>query len=171
MISKKMLDAFNNQINAELYSAYLYYSMQAYFEELNLKGFANWMNVQIQEELFHVQKFTNFVNERGGRVMPQAIECPPTDWESPLAAFEATYVHEQSVSKSINNLVDIAIQENDHASKIFLDWFVTEQVEEESSVNDVVQKMKLMKDSPHGLFMIDRELAQRVFNPPVDTTT
>ena len=171
MISQKMLDAFNNQINAELYSAYLYYSMQAYFEDLNLKGFANWMSVQIQEELFHVEKFTNFVNERGGRIVPQAIECPPTDWESPLAAFEATYVHEQSVSKSINNLVDIAIQENDHASKIFLDWFVTEQVEEESSVNDVVQKMKLMKDSPHGLFMIDRELAQRVYNPPADATT
>ncbi len=169
MISKKMQDAFNNQINAELYSAYLYYAMQAYFEELNLKGFANWMKIQIQEELAHADKFTDFVNERGGRVVPKAIDCPPVEWDSPLAAFEATYTHEQSVSASINNLVDIAIQENDHASKIFLDWFVTEQVEEEASVNDVVQKMKLMKDSPHGLFMIDRELAQRVFTPPADS--
>jgi len=171
MISKKVQDAFNNQINAELYSAYLYYSMQAYFEELNLDGFANWMNIQVQEELAHTAKFTKFINERGGRVIPKAIECPPIEWESPAAAFEATYVHEQAVSASINNLVDIAIAENDHASKIFLDWFVSEQVEEEASVNAVVQKMKLMKDSPHGLFMIDRELSQRVFTPPADQTT
>ena len=171
MISKKVQDAFNDQINAELYSAYLYYSMQAYFEELNLEGFANWMNIQIQEELSHVTKFTNFINERGGRVIPKAIECPPTEWESPAVAFEATYIHEQAVSASINNLVDIAIAENDHASKIFLDWFVSEQVEEEASVNAVVQKMKLMKDSPHGLFMIDRELAQRVFTPPAGQAT
>ena len=167
MISKKVQDVFNNQINAELYSAYLYYSMQAYFEELNLEGFANWMSIQIQEELSHVTKFTNFINERGGRVIPQAIDCPPVEWDSPMAVFEATYAHEQAVSESINKLVDIAIAENDHASKIFLDWFVSEQVEEEASVNAVVQKLKLMKDSPHGLFMIDRELAQRVFVPPV----
>jgi len=171
MISKKVRDAFNNQINAELYSAYLYYSMQAYFEELNLSGFANWMNIQVQEELSHVAKFTNFINERSGRVIPKAIECPPTEWNSPIAAFEATFVHEQSVSESINKLVDIAIAESDHASKIFLDWFVSEQVEEEASVNAVVQKLKLMKDSPHGLFMIDNELAQRVFTPPADTAT
>ncbi len=171
MISKKVLDAFNNQINAELYSAYLYYSMKAYFEELSLTGFANWMDIQIQEELAHVTKFTNFINERGGRVVPKAIDCPPIEWDSPMTAFEATYVHEQSVSESINNLVDIAIAENDHASKIFLDWFVSEQVEEESSVNSVVQKLKLMKDSPHGLFLIDRELAQRVFTPPANPST
>ena len=171
MISKKVQDAFNDQINAELYSAYLYYSIQAYFEELNLEGFANWMTIQIQEELSHVAKFTNFINERGGRVIPKAIECPPIEWESPMAAFEATFVHEQAVSVSINKLVDIAIVENDHASKIFLDWFVSEQVEEEASVNAVVQKLKLMKDSPHGLFMIDRELAQRVFTPPANQAT
>ena len=171
MLNKKIQDVFNEQINAELYSAYLYYSMQAFFEEMNLEGFASWMSVQIQEELSHVTRFTKFINERGGRVIVQAIACPPIEWDNPLAVFEATLVHEQSVSESINNLVNIAIQENDHASKIFLDWFVTEQVEEEASVNTVVQKLKLLKDSPHGLFMIDQELAQRVFTPPADIAT
>jgi len=166
MISKKMEKALNGQINAELYSAYLYLSMEAYFRSLNLNGFANWMRVQTQEEIFHVTKMYNFIDERGGRITLKAIEGPPTEWDSPLAVFEAAYAHEQKVSGLINDLVNLAIEEKDHATNTFLQWFVNEQVEEESSADDVVQQLKMMKDAPGGMFMLDRELGQRVFTPP-----
>jgi ferritin len=158
-----MEKALNEQTNAELYSAYLYLSMVAYFESVNLPGFANWMKVQTQEELMHAMKIYDFVNERGGRVVLKAIEAPPTEWESPLDAFEAAYKHEQKVTGLINNLVNLAIEEKDHATNSFLQWFVNEQVEEESSVDEVVQKLKMVEKAPGGQFMIDRELGQRVF--------
>jgi len=142
MISKKIEKALNKQINAELYSAYLYLSMVAYFESVNLPGFANWMKVQTQEELMHAMKIYDFVNERGGRVVLKAIEAPPTEWDSPLDAFEATYKHEQKVTGLINNLVNLAIEEKDHATSSFLQWFVNEQVEEESSVGYGIRKRK-----------------------------
>ena len=166
MISNKMEEALNGQINAELYSAYLYLSMESYFRSLNLSGFANWMRVQVQEELMHAIKIYDFVNERGGRVTLKAIEGPPTKWESPLAVFEAVYAHEQKVTGLINELVDLAIKEKDHATNTFLQWFVNEQVEEEDSADQVVQKLKMIKNDPGRLFLVDRELGQRVFTPP-----
>ena len=163
MIKEKVQDALNEQLNAELYSAYLYMSMSAYFQSINLNGFANWMSVQTQEELTHAMKFYDFINDRNERVILKSIEAPPTEWDSPLAAFEAAYEHEQKVTGVINELVNLAVAENDHATNIFLQWFVTEQVEEESSVDEVVQKLKLAGDAPGALFLIDQELGQRTF--------
>jgi ferritin len=166
MISKKMEEALNGQVNAELYSAYLYLSMESYFKSLNLNGFANWMRVQTQEELMHAMKIYDFIDERGGRVTLKAIEGPPTQWDSPRAVFEAAYAHEHKVTGLINGLVDLAIKEKDHATNTFLQWFVNEQVEEEASADAIVQQLKMMEDAPGGLFMLDRELAQRVYTPP-----
>ena len=166
MLSEKMQKALNGQLNAELYSAYLYLSMSAYFESLNLAGFANWMKVQAQEETVHAMKFYAHINERAGRVKLGAVEAPGLEWDSPLAVFEAAYEHEQKVTGLINGLVNIAKGETDHATEIFLQWFVTEQVEEEASADAVVQQLKLVGDAPGGLFMLDRELGQRVFTPP-----
>jgi len=166
MIAKKMEEALNKQVNAEMYSAYLYLSMESYFKSLNLNGFANWMRVQTQEELMHAMKIYDFMNERGGRVTLKAIDGPPTKWESPLAVFEAVYAHEQKVTALINQLVDSAIKEKDHATNTFLQWFVNEQVEEESSADEIVQQLKIRENAPGGMFMLDRELGQRVFTPP-----
>ena len=166
MISEKMQKALNEQINWELYSAYLYLSMSSHFLSANLGGFANWMRVQAQEELFHAIKFYDFVHQRGGKSLLQPVKAPPSDWNAPLAAFEAVLKHEQHVSKRINDLASMAVKEKDHATSIFLQWFVTEQVEEEASVIEVVQKLKLIGDAGGGLFMLDRELAQRVFTMP-----
>ena len=169
MIKEGIQDALNKQINAELYSSYLYLSMSAYFESINLKGFASWMRVQTQEELVHAMKFYDYLIERGGKVVLSSIESPPTEWPSPLAVFEQAYQHEQKVTGLINELVDLAIAEKDHATNIILQWFVSEQVEEEASADEVVQKIKLMGDARGGIFMLDRELAQRVFTPPTAT--
>ena len=166
MISKKMEEALNDQVNAELYSAYLYLSMESYFKSQNLNGFANWMRVQTQEEVSHAMKIYDFVNERGGRMLLKGIEGPPTKWKSPLAVFEAAYAHEQKVTGLINKLVDLAIKEKDHATNSFLQWFVNEQVEEEASADEIVQQLKMMENAPGGMFMLDRELGQRVFTPP-----
>ncbi|MGQ9572260.1 MAG: ferritin [Dehalococcoidia bacterium] len=169
MIDERTQEALNKQLNAELYSAYLYLSMSAYFQSINLSGFANWMRVQAQEELMHAMKFYDYVNERGGRVILQPVEAPPSEWDSPLAVFEDVYRHEQKVSGLINKLVDLAIEVRDHATNNFLQWFVSEQVEEEASADDVVQKLRLVHSDPSALFMIDREMAQRVFMPPAAT--
>ena len=166
MLNEKIQAALNKQLNAELYSSYLYLSMSGYFQSINLLGFANWMRVQAQEELVHAMKFYDFINDRGGRVALQPVEGPPTEWSSPLDAFENAYRHEQKVTGLINDLVNLAVKERDHATNIFLQWFVTEQVEEEASADEVVQKLKLMGDDGGGLFMLDREMAQRVFTPP-----
>ncbi|MBL7153967.1 MAG: ferritin [Phycisphaerae bacterium] len=166
MIGKKIEKALNEQINAELYSAYLYLSMVAYFESVNLTGFATWMRAQTQEEIMHAMKMYDFINERGGRVILKAIEMPPPEWGSALAAFEAAYAHEQIVTGLINDLVNLAVAEKDHATNSFLQWFVNEQVEEETSADNVVQNLKMAQDAPGALFMLDRELGQRVFTPP-----
>jgi ferritin len=166
MIKQNIQEALNKQLNAELFSSYLYLSMAAYFESVNLKGFANWMRVQTQEELVHATKFYDFIIGRGGRVLLSLIEGPSSTWKSPLAVFEHAYEHERKVTALINDLVNLAIAERDHATHNFLQWFVAEQVEEEASADEVVQKIKLMGDASGGLFMLDRELAQRVFTPP-----
>ena len=161
MIGRQMQDALNGQCNAELYSSYLYLSMSAHFLAAGLPGCASWMRVQAQEELVHAVKFFDFVSGRGGRVLLAPIEAPPAEWPSPLAVFEATYRHEQKVTGLINGLVDLSLRESDHATSIFLQWFVTEQVEEEASALDVVQRLKMLGESRDGLFMLDRELATR----------
>jgi len=166
MLSEKIQQVLNDQINAELYSSYLYLSMQAYFESINLPGFANWMKAQTQEELMHAFKLYDFVNERSGRVILNAIDKPPTDWKSPLDVFEQVFKHEQKVTALINNLVNLSNDEKDHATASFLQWFVNEQVEEEASADAVRQQLKLMETAPDGLFMLDKEMAQRVFTPP-----
>jgi len=161
MINSKLQDAINKQINAELYSSYLYYSMSAYFQSKNLKGMAHWMKIQAQEEMLHVTKFYDFLFNRGGRVVLEAIEKPPVDWKSPLAVFEEAYKHEQKVTRLINDLVDLAVSEKDHATNSFLQWFVDEQVEEEANAEEIVQNLTMIGDHSHGLFMIDKELAAR----------
>lgn len=166
MLSEKMANALNGQLNAELYSAYLYLSMEAYFQAANLPGFANWMRVQAREEQFHAMKFYDFINERGGRVILAQIQAPPNEWDSPLAVFEAALAHEQKVTGLINDLVDLAIQEKDHAANSSLQWFVDEQVEEEDTAGTIVGQLKLIKDSPQALFLMDKELSQRAFTPP-----
>ena len=165
MLSKKMEKELNSQLNAELYSAYLYLSMSAHFESTNLKGFASWMRVQALEERDHAMKFFDFIHERGGKVLMQPIDGPPTSWKSFLNVFQETYKHEQLVTKLINKLVDLAAKEKDHATNNFLQWFVTEQVEEEASADETVQQLKLVGSQGHGIFMIDRELGQRVYTP------
>lgn len=166
MISEQMQAAINAQINAELYSAYLYASMAAYYQSLNLMGFANWMRVQAQEEMVHVVKFYDFLQERGGRVQLTAIAGPPTDWANPSAPIADTYTHEIEVTRRIHHLVSLALEERDYATNTFLNWFVTEQVEEESSADAVVRQLTLIGDDRSALFMLDRELATRVFVPP-----
>lgn len=169
MLNKTVENAINNQINAELYSAYLYLSMKAYFDAKNLVGFSNWMNVQVQEELFHTQKFINYVSERGGRVILKAIDKPQSDWESIQAIFEDTYTHEQKVTRLINKLVEVARTKNDNATYNFLQWYISEQVEEEASADGMLQKLKLIGDYGPGIYMLDQEAATRVFVPPVAT--
>ncbi|HPG30260.1 MAG TPA: ferritin [bacterium] len=167
MINKKIEKAFNEQLNKEYFSSYLYLSMAAYFESRNLKGFANWMRVQTQEELAHFMIFFDNIIERGGKVSLTGIESPQTEWKSILDAFEAAYKHELFISNSINELVALSIQEKDYAANNFLQWFVKEQVEEEASVDEIVQKLKLLgEEKGGGIFMLDNELSSRIFTPP-----
>lgn len=161
-----MVAAINDQINAELYSAYLYMSMMAQFEAQGLKGAANWMRVQSMEETLHAFKFYDYVIERGGTVKLQAIEGPPVEWPSLLAAFENVAEHEAYVTSRINALMDLALELRDHATVSFLQWYVDEQVEEESTAADLVSRLKLVGDNPQGLFMVDQQLAARVFTVP-----
>ena len=165
MLSSTMEEALNQQVNAELYSAYLYLSMSAYFSEVNLNGFSHWMRLQAQEELSHALKIYDYVNDRGGRPFLDTIEAPPKSWDSPTQVFENVLNHEQKVTAMINNLVDQAVQEKDHATNNFLQWFVSEQVEEESSANEVLQKVKMTGNDGGGLFMLDQEMGKRVLSP------
>ena len=170
MLKDNIQEAFNQQINAEIYSAYLYMSMAAYFEGLQLAGFAHWLKIQAQEEMTHALRFYNFVHERGGRVTLTAIKAPETSWESPLAALEAVLKHEQLVTSLINKLVALARTENDYASDNFLQWFVKEQVEEEASAGEVIGKLNLVNQTSGGMFMLDKDMAARVFTMPLDLT-
>jgi len=166
MLDKKTEDALNAQMNFEMLSANIYMSMASWFDSKNLTGFAAWMKVQYSEEMFHFTKFYNYIDERGGRVLISGMDAPPTEWDTPLAAFEHALSHEQIVTGRINDLLALAAEENDNASLNFLQWFVGEQVEEEASVDGVIQQLKLMEGAPGALFMLDRELGQRVFTPP-----
>jgi len=166
MLGKKIEKAFNEQINAELYSAYMYLSMAAWFDDQGLPGMSHWMRMQAKEEDIHGMKFFDFICERAGRVSLTAIETPPSEWKSPLDVFEAAYAHEQVVTGLINDLMDLAISEKDHASVTFLNWFVDEQVEEEATALDIVGQLKLGGDTKSVLFLLDRELGQRVAPNP-----
>lgn len=162
-ISERVVKALNTQLNREIYSAYLYLSMSAYFDSLGLKGFANWMKVQWQEELMHAMKFFDYVADRGGRVELYEIEAPPKEWRSPLEAFEFALEHEKSVTKRISDLVNLSIEEKDHATFNMLQWFVNEQVEEEKSFGEIVAKLKLAGNDTRALLFLDSELGQRKF--------
>ncbi len=167
MISEKMEKAFNDQINKELYSEYLYLSMQAYFESLNLKGFVNWFTVQVQEEHAHAIGMFDYLHERGGKVELQAIDKPRTEWKSPLECFENVLEHEQYVTSRINALMDTAEEVKDRAALSFLDWYLKEQVEEEANVGNVLATLKLIGDDKKALLMLDKDLAARTFVQPV----
>lgn len=166
MIHKEVLDALNAQINAESYSAYFYLSMSAYFENIGLPGFAHWMKIQYQEESAHALKFFNYVTDRNGKVVLKAIDQVPVDFDSIVDVFEKTLTHEIHVTSLINNLVEVSIKVKDHASQSFLKWFVDEQVEEESNVEKILATLKLINGQGNGIFMMDRELSQRVFVDP-----
>ena len=166
MIKKEVLDAINDQVNAESYSAYMYLSMAAYFEEMGLSGFANWMKVQYQEESAHALKFFNYLTERNGKVVLKAIEQVPVDFNGIVDVFEKTLTHETKVTAMINNLMNVAVSANDHATQSFLKWFVDEQVEEEANVEKILATLKLINGEGNGIFMMDREMSQRVFVDP-----
>ena len=161
MISKKMIDALNNHLNEEFYSSYLYLSIAAYFASKNLKGFANWFKVQSQEEYGHGLKFYGFIHQVGGKVNLKAIKAPKTNWKSILDVFAETLAHEKHITGLINKLVGQAIQEKEYATNNFLQWFVTEQVEEEATVEEIINKLEMIGDAKSGLFMMDRELGAR----------
>lgn len=167
MISEKLEKAFNVQINKEFYSEYLYLSMQAYFERLNLKGFVNWMSVQVQEERAHAMGMFDYLNQRGGSVILEAIEKPEVDWKSPLDVFENVLKHEEYVTASINELMDAAEEVKDRAAMSFLNWYLKEQVEEEDNADQVLATLKLIGDDKKALLMLDKELAARTFVQPV----
>ena len=168
MIKTKVEKAINKQINAEMWSGYLYLSMSSYFESINLPGFANWMWIQAREEMTHAMRLYKHVIERGGRVLFEQIDKVPTDWKSPIHVFEETYKHEKKVTGLIEKLSDIAEKEKDRATVNMLQWFIDEQVEEEASADEILQKLKLIGKNGNGIFMLDKELGSRVFNPPVD---
>ncbi|MCD5415579.1 ferritin [Candidatus Bipolaricaulota bacterium] len=162
MITSKMQSAMNEQIKHETFSAYLYFAMVAYFHSQNLDGMAQWMKAQAQEELDHAQRFFNHINERGGRIELQPLDKPQAEWASPIAAFKAALQHEKFITGRINDLANLADEENDRASGIMLQWFVTEQVEEEDSVSRIISMLERIGDSGHGILMADRELGRRV---------
>ena len=168
MLNKKMEQSLNEQMNRELYSAYLYMSMSSYCTNKGLKGFANWFMVQYHEEMFHAMKFYEYINLQGGRAVLNAIPQPPSSFESPLDMFNKTLEHEQFITKSINELMELAITEKDHATQIILQWYVTEQVEEESNDNELISQLKIIKDDPQGIMLLDRELAGRMTTVPTE---
>jgi ferritin len=161
MLSKTLLDEMNEQIKHELYSAYLYLSMAAQSEAMNLPGFAHWMRLQAQEEVGHAMRFYDFIYDRGGRVVLQAIDQPPSEFASPLAMFEQTLEHERKVTARINHIYSLAVQEKDFASQSFLNWFVDEQVEEEKNASLILETLKMIGEKGHALVMLDRELGKR----------
>jgi ferritin len=160
-MDKKLVDELNKQMNAEFYSSYLYFGMSAYFDSMNLKGFGNWMHVQAHEEWGHGMKFYQYLLDRGADVSLGKLDEVPTKYASALEVFEEAYKHEQKVTSLINNLVDLAQDLDDKPTGIFLQWFVTEQVEEEGSALEIIEKLKLIGDNPNGLFMMDHKLGAR----------
>jgi ferritin len=161
MINSKVEGVLNDQIRKEFYSYYLYLSMAAQFESMNLSGFARWMQVQAIEETKHAMKIYGHVNERGGKVKLQQIDAPPSNWKSAREMFTEAFQHEQKVTESINKIVELARTEKDNATEVFLQWFVNEQVEEEASTNEITQKLQLIGDNAPALIMLDGELRKR----------
>jgi len=161
MISKKVEDALNEQVNKEMFSAYLYMSMSVHAGDMGLKGFSNWFMVQYHEEMSHAMKLFDYIHSRGGRVVLKAIEAPASTFDSVMDMFEKTLAHEEFITASINDLMETAMAEKDHATQIFLQWFVTEQVEEEENDHEIIDQLKLIGSNSQGLMMLDKELAQR----------
>ena len=167
MINEKLEKAFNDQINKELYSAYLYLAMKSKFAEMNLNGFVNWFDVQVQEEQAHGMGMYDYVLERGGKIELEAIDKPEVKSENPLEIFEQVLEHEEYVTSRINALMDVAEETKDRAALSFLDWYLKEQVEEESNVGGLLATLKLIGDDKKALLLLDKDLSTRVFNPPV----
>lgn len=161
MLSQKMQDAINDQIQKEIYSSYLYLAMAAHAEAENLPGFANWMYLQSKEERAHAMKFFHHVNERGGRVVLQAIEQPQLEWASPLAMFQGVLEHERFVTASIHRLYELAVEEKDYPAQVMLHWFIDEQVEEEANASQIVDLLEKVGDKMQALIMLDRQLGSR----------
>ncbi len=166
MLDGKILTALNKQINEEMKSAYIYLAMATEFDAMDLNGFANWMNIQVQEELAHAKIIYNYVSSRGGKVIYDTIDSPNVEWDSPKAIFEATLKHEEFISSCINNLMNQAKELKDNATEIFLNWFVSEQVEEEENALKIIKKIELAGQTGPGLYILDQELVSRVFNVP-----
>lgn len=171
MISKRLEEAFNAQINAEMWSAYLYLSMSSYCQHTGYPGMANWFAIQFKEEQDHAQIFINYLQSRGGRVLLRAIDAVDTEWASPLAAFEHTLHHEEKVTSLINNLMAIAVEERDFASQSRMQWFIDEQVEEEENATDIIQKLRMLDGNGYGMYQLDQELAARVYTQAAPLAT
>ncbi|MBP2642114.1 MAG: ftnA [Firmicutes bacterium] len=171
MLNKRMQDALNDQIKYEMYSANLYLAMSAYIENKGLKGTAKWLRVQYEEETFHALKLYDYVKNRNGQVELKSVDAPPAEFGSLLETFQKVLEHEQQVTARINTLYKVAIEENDFAAQIFLQWFVNEQVEEESNASEVISKLELIGDRKADLLYLDTELGTRVFVPPTSTAT
>lgn len=167
MLNEKMEKEFNEQINKELFSAYLYLDMKSRFSEMNLQGFVNWMDVQVQEEKAHAMGMYDYVLERGGRVELLAIDKPEVEGKTPLEIFEQVLKHEEFVTSKINHLMDVADEVRDRATLSFLDWYLKEQVEEESNVGGVLATLRLIGEDKKALLMLDKDLAARTFVAPV----
>lgn len=161
MISKKMVDAINDQIQAELYSSYLYLSMAAHFEAENLPGFAKWMRVQNDEEREHAMKFFDYLYQRGASVTLKAIQQPPIKFKKPIDVFKQVFEHEQKVTSLIEKLYELSVKEKDYGTQVMLQWFITEQVEEEKNVMEIINQLEMAGDSPAMLMMLDRKLGER----------
>jgi ferritin len=161
MLSKSILKALNEQINHELYSSYLYLSMSAHFQEANLPGFAHWMALQSKEEYEHAMKIFHYITERNGRVVLDVIDKPPTEFKKPLEVMKRVLEHEKKVSGLINRLYEMAVKEKDYPTQVMLQWFITEQVEEEKTAGGIVEQLKMVGDMPAGLIMLDRQLGSR----------
>jgi len=170
MLTPRVEQELNKQLNREFYSSYLYMAMAAYYNSIDLLGFANWMTVQAKEELMHAEKFYTFILERNGKVTLEQIEKPQTEWATALSVFEDTLKHELFVTESINNLMNVALEEKDHATNIFLQWFITEQVEEEANTTEIIRQLKLMQDAPGGMYMLDKDLGTRTLVIPAAAT-
>ncbi|HEY3307429.1 MAG TPA: ferritin [Desulfuromonadaceae bacterium] len=166
MINKKMAESLNEHMNLELFSAHLYLSMSSYANTIGLKGAANWFMVQYREEMVHFMKFYTYLVDQGVNISLLAGKEVPNTYKSPLDMLEKTLVHEQLITSRINDLSEQAVKDKDHATQIFLQWFVTEQIEEENNDRDLIAKFKMVGDNGHGILMIDAEMGQRVFVPP-----
>ena len=167
MISEKMQQALNEQVNKEFYSAYLYLAMSGYCDSLGLPGFAHWMRMQYEEENLHVTKMYDYILSQGGKIHLKAIEEPPQDYGTPVEIFEKTLEHEQFITRSINDLMGLAFDERDFATQAFLQWYVSEQVEEEANVQDVLNPLRMMGSEKGGLMMIDQKLGGRAAPTPI----